>query len=53
MEGATILLKISLGGATNAGKSSFILREIEDKFHHGFYSNTIGVDFFMKEFTIG
>jgi GTPase SAR1 family protein len=46
-----MLLKINLGGEASVGKTSFITRQIEDKFIPEFY-NTIGLDFFTKELDV-
>jgi len=47
----TPLIKIVLIGASNSGKTSLLMRFIEDSFHEG-YQNTIGVDFKMKTLQI-
>lgn len=47
-----MLLKINLGGIPSVGKTSFITREIDDKFALNSYS-TIGLDFFTKKFDVG
>lgn len=44
-------MKIVLVGASNSGKTSLLLRFVEDAFHEG-YQNTIGVDFKMKTLQI-
>jgi GTPase SAR1 family protein len=50
MESKTMILKLHLAGESSIGKTSLLVRAVQDKFDYPYQVATIGLDFYIKHY---